>query len=178
MEVGLGSGHIVLDGNPAPPPLKGHSPQFSEIIRFGPCRPSQLLLSSCSFIKTKIGFLKPSCFLTSVQRLWKIDCTYIILSFKDIYDVSAILPQNAFDTTLSFTDAWRLQDFLPRLAPCEVSKTHKVSCCSGKPWTASIFPSFDKLLLSILFTNVFRVVLLNILCWNCRSSCRKRNPGC
>ena len=28
MQVGLGPGHIVLDGDPAPPPLKGHSPQF------------------------------------------------------------------------------------------------------------------------------------------------------
>jgi len=27
--VGLGLGHIVLDGYPAAPPLKGHSPQFS-----------------------------------------------------------------------------------------------------------------------------------------------------
>jgi len=28
MEAGLGPGHIVLDGDPAPPE-KGHSPQFS-----------------------------------------------------------------------------------------------------------------------------------------------------
>jgi len=28
MEVGLSPGHIVLDGDPAPPPQKGHSPQF------------------------------------------------------------------------------------------------------------------------------------------------------
>ena len=28
MQVGLGPGHIVLGGDPAPPPLKGHSPQF------------------------------------------------------------------------------------------------------------------------------------------------------
>jgi len=28
MQVGLGPGHIVLDGDPAPPPPKGHSPQF------------------------------------------------------------------------------------------------------------------------------------------------------
>ena len=28
-QVGLGPGHIVLDGNPAPPPPKWHSPQFS-----------------------------------------------------------------------------------------------------------------------------------------------------
>ena len=26
MQVGLGPGHIVLGGDPAPPPLKGHSP--------------------------------------------------------------------------------------------------------------------------------------------------------
>ena len=26
LQVGLGPGHIVLGGNPAPPPLKGHSP--------------------------------------------------------------------------------------------------------------------------------------------------------
>jgi len=28
MQVGLGPGHIVSDGDPAPPPPKGHSPQF------------------------------------------------------------------------------------------------------------------------------------------------------
>jgi len=31
-EVGLGPGNIVLDGDPAPPPQKGHSPPI-----FGPC---------------------------------------------------------------------------------------------------------------------------------------------
>jgi len=29
MKVGLGPGHIVLDGDPAPLPKRGHSPQFS-----------------------------------------------------------------------------------------------------------------------------------------------------
>ena len=48
MDVGLGPGHIVLDGDPAPPPQKGGTPPI-----FGPCllwpngRPSQLLLSTC-----------------------------------------------------------------------------------------------------------------------------------
>jgi len=28
VEVGFGSGHIVLDGDPAPPFQKGHSPQY------------------------------------------------------------------------------------------------------------------------------------------------------
>jgi len=34
-EVGLSIGDIVLDGDPAPPPLKGHSPQFSANVRCG-----------------------------------------------------------------------------------------------------------------------------------------------
>ena len=32
MQVGLGRSLIVLDGDPAPPPPKGHSPQFSAHI--------------------------------------------------------------------------------------------------------------------------------------------------
>ena len=35
MQVGLGPGHIVLGGDPAPPPPKGHSRQFSARIRCG-----------------------------------------------------------------------------------------------------------------------------------------------
>jgi len=34
-EVGLGLRDIVLDGDPAPPPLKVHSPQFSANVRCG-----------------------------------------------------------------------------------------------------------------------------------------------
>ena len=35
VKVGLGTGHIVLDGNPAPPPKRGAAPQFSADICFG-----------------------------------------------------------------------------------------------------------------------------------------------
>ena len=35
MQVGLGPGHIVLGGDPAPPPVKGHTPQFSAHICCG-----------------------------------------------------------------------------------------------------------------------------------------------
>ena len=35
MRVGLGPGHTELDGNPATPPPKGHSPQFSTHICCG-----------------------------------------------------------------------------------------------------------------------------------------------
>jgi len=35
VEVGLGPGDIVLDGNPAPPPPKGHSQQFSAHVYCG-----------------------------------------------------------------------------------------------------------------------------------------------
>ena len=34
-ELGLSLGDIVLDGEPAPPPLTGHSPQFSASVRYG-----------------------------------------------------------------------------------------------------------------------------------------------
>jgi len=34
-EKGLSPGHIVLDGNPAHPPPKGHSPQFSVRVYSG-----------------------------------------------------------------------------------------------------------------------------------------------
>jgi len=51
VEIGLGQGHIVLDGDPAPLHVKGHR---SRLPLFDPCllwpngRPSQLLLSSCT----------------------------------------------------------------------------------------------------------------------------------
>ena len=35
MQVGLGPGHIVVDGDPAAPPRKGHSPHFSAHICCG-----------------------------------------------------------------------------------------------------------------------------------------------
>ena len=36
MQVGLGPGDFVLDGDPAPPPIKGHNPlQYSAIVRCG-----------------------------------------------------------------------------------------------------------------------------------------------
>jgi len=35
MQVGLGPGHIVLDGDPAPPPQRGTAPQFSAHICCG-----------------------------------------------------------------------------------------------------------------------------------------------
>jgi len=38
MQVGLGTGHIVLDGDPAPPPQRGTAPQFSaNILRPNGC---------------------------------------------------------------------------------------------------------------------------------------------
>jgi len=35
MQAGLGTGHVVLDGDPGPPLPKGHSPQFSAYIFSG-----------------------------------------------------------------------------------------------------------------------------------------------
>jgi len=60
-----------------------------------------------------------------------------------MFDMSVVLLQNAFETTSSFTDVWRLRDFPPHLTAYSFSNKHKVSCCSGRPCTASIFQSFD-----------------------------------
>jgi len=35
VQVGLGLGHIALDGDPGPPPPKGHNPQYSPHICCG-----------------------------------------------------------------------------------------------------------------------------------------------
>ena len=45
-QVGLGPGHIVLGGDPAPPPLKGHSPQSSAHVCCG---------QMAGWIKTPLG---------------------------------------------------------------------------------------------------------------------------
>ena len=58
------------------------------------------------------------------------------------------------------------ETFPLRLTAYQVSNKYKVCCSSSTPWTASIFPPFDTLLLSILFSNLARLVLLYILCWN------------
>ena len=50
MEVGLGPGHIVLDGVPLPTPAKEAPPLFSAHVYCGHGRPSQLLLSSYTFL--------------------------------------------------------------------------------------------------------------------------------
>jgi len=48
MKVSLGSGHIVLDGDPAPPPIKrSTAPIFGSCLLWPNGRPSQLLLSTC-----------------------------------------------------------------------------------------------------------------------------------
>jgi len=48
MNLGLGPGHIVLDGDPAPPHFKGMDtpPMFGRCLLWPNGRPSQLLLST------------------------------------------------------------------------------------------------------------------------------------
>jgi len=49
LEVGLGPGHIVLDGDPSPP--KGaEPPNFGPYLLWPNGHPSQLLLSTCNMI--------------------------------------------------------------------------------------------------------------------------------
>jgi len=50
-EAGLGPGHTVLDGGPAPLHQRSTAPQFSVHVLLWPDgRPSQLLLSICRLI--------------------------------------------------------------------------------------------------------------------------------
>jgi len=53
-EVDLGRGHIVLDGDPAPPRERGTTalPLFSAHVYCGHGRPSELLLSSCTLLSS------------------------------------------------------------------------------------------------------------------------------
>jgi len=46
-----------------------------------------------------------------------------------MFNVSTVLLQNAFETTSSFTDVWRLQDFPSRLAAYQVATMRNVSFC-------------------------------------------------
>jgi len=59
-EVGLGSGHVVLDGDPAPLPRKGaeQPPTFRPMSIEPNGRPSQQLLTSCTFADSKNIFGK------------------------------------------------------------------------------------------------------------------------
>jgi len=57
-QVGLGPGHTVLDGDPAPPPPNGHShPIFGPRLLWPNGRPSQLLLITCLFLVSSLLFL-------------------------------------------------------------------------------------------------------------------------
>ena len=48
-EVDLSPGHIVVDGDPAPPRKGAQQPLFSAHVYRGLGRPSQLLMSSCYY---------------------------------------------------------------------------------------------------------------------------------
>jgi len=73
--------------------------------------------------------------------------------------------QNTFEMTSPFTDAWcfKFKTFHHTL---QVSIKPKVSCCSDRPWSASISQFFDTVQLLILRINLSRLVLLKISCWN------------
>jgi len=82
-------------------------------------------------LKTKACFLKPSCFLTAVQTFWKIDCTSMILSFKDTFDMFCCKMHSR-----------RCHHSLMPARLCHASLhyplTSTVHCCWSRPWTASL----------------------------------------
>ena len=63
--------------------------------------------------------------------------------------------------------------------PCCMSSLQQNSFLLFRQTVDSLYlSSFDKMLLLILFSNLSRLVLHNILCWNSHSSRRKINPSC
>ena len=62
MEVGLGLGHIALDGDPSAPKNAAQPPIFGPCLLWPNGRPSQLLRSTCSIFQDgggrHLGFLK------------------------------------------------------------------------------------------------------------------------
>jgi len=67
--------------------------------------------------------------------------------------LSAVLRQNAFEKTSPFSSLIPRAYETFRHASLHISLQQvEVSCCSSRPWTVSIFRSFDTLLLSILFS--------------------------
>jgi len=97
----------------------------------------------------------------------KTDCMCIIVLFEDLFDVSVVLLQSAFETTSPFTDASRPQDFLLytslQIKSLSSNVCFAVVQCASRLWVATIFPSFDILLQLIFIGSLSRLVLLNIL---------------
>ena len=90
----------------------------------------------------------------------------------------AILLHDPLQTTSPFIDASRLQEYSPRLAADQVSNTQNTFRRSSRRWTASVFPSFDALFLSIFFSSLSQLVLLRVLRWNSIFSRQKRKLSC
>jgi len=75
---------------------------------------------------------------------------------------------NAFDMTSQFADASRSQDFLPGLvAVCRSNCQQVQHLLLFKQIVDGLYllMSLNTLLQSILFSNLSRLVLLNMLCW-------------
>jgi len=60
-------------------------------------------------------------------------------SIKDMFHVSATLLQKKHSRRRHHSLMPFTEDFPPRLTTYQVSNKHKVLCCSGRPWTASIW---------------------------------------
>jgi len=86
----------------------------------------------------------------------------IIASTEDLFNVSVVLLQSTLETTPPFTDVSRLRDFMLDTSLSFRSTIVVVQCLSTL-WMASILPSFDILLQSILIGILYSLALLNIL---------------
>jgi len=97
-------------------------------------------------------------------------------SHKDLFDVSSVLWQNAFETTSLFTDASFLQDML--LVHIKSPTITIFAAVFLADYVRLLSSHLSIMLQSILFSNLSIQVLLQILSCNSCRSCQKRNPAC
>jgi len=117
VEVGLGQGNIVLDGDPAPP-KNGHStPLLGPYLLWPNGRPSQLLMSTCCQKFREVMRLKiPMQFLCNCQIFFVNSLNIII---PNTHKMLFMTVQFMYLTTAANTSVYRpfFEDNLGKLAP-------------------------------------------------------------
>jgi len=105
----------------------------------------------------------------SIAR-WKVNCLIITQSSKDLFDVSAVLLQNAFETKSPFGDISSPQDFTRCLTSDHVINKHTVCCWSS---THSFYLSTLWFInqTATKFSNTSRLIPQQLL-----KSCQKSGP--
>ena len=121
-------------------------------------------------------------FLPHLQKIWSFNFPRLFSNMAKVRwcHVDSVANSIRFPAVQNFWKSVKIWQSYRQLKGGNNFLRHSlVCCCSSRPWTtASIFPFFDTLLLSTLFSKLVRLVPFNIFCWNSRSSRRKWNLGC